>query len=260
MRSPGLRDRHNDQRIVGRLTHRFNQNSQSVFRRHRAGQDVTYDVGEISLRTRRAPGWVRAAATAACAVGAIAVYLAVENDGAAAQNRSAAPPAEHQTWRGYGGGPDSSKFMALGRITKANVGQLQVAGRIRLARVKTAPSVLTVGEDVRPGQRVPLGLDNAGFRRFHTPEFAKHLRSAGVPLDRATDNSAFDLLRVFENGQRRVAVAVLPEIWQRYDVSVPASVEGPFRLEVDLLVERVERFENMLVLYRIRAGRRPRCS
>jgi quinoprotein glucose dehydrogenase len=80
----------------------------------------------LSLRRRRSR-WARAAATTAGAAGAIALYVAVQNAGAAAQNRSAGPPAEHKTWRDYGGGPDSSKFMALAQITKANVGQLQVA-------------------------------------------------------------------------------------------------------------------------------------
>jgi quinoprotein glucose dehydrogenase len=33
----------------------------------------------------------------------------------------------HQTWRDYGGGPDNSKYVASGQITKANVEQLGVA-------------------------------------------------------------------------------------------------------------------------------------
>ena len=40
------------------------------------------------------------------------------------------PPAttgEHRGWRDYGGGPDSSKFVAFDQINKANVGQLRVA-------------------------------------------------------------------------------------------------------------------------------------
>jgi quinoprotein glucose dehydrogenase len=34
---------------------------------------------------------------------------------------------QHKTWRDYGGGPDSSKFVALDQITKSNVSQLKVA-------------------------------------------------------------------------------------------------------------------------------------
>jgi len=34
---------------------------------------------------------------------------------------------DHRTWKDYGGGPDSSKYVALDQITKANVSRLQVA-------------------------------------------------------------------------------------------------------------------------------------
>ena len=37
-----------------------------------------------------------------------------------------APPSPRE-WRDYAGGPDSSRFVAATQITKANVGQLQVA-------------------------------------------------------------------------------------------------------------------------------------
>jgi quinoprotein glucose dehydrogenase len=40
---------------------------------------------------------------------------------------SAAAQNEHKTWREYGSGPDNSKFVDLGQITKANVNQLKVA-------------------------------------------------------------------------------------------------------------------------------------
>jgi quinoprotein glucose dehydrogenase len=44
------------------------------------------------------------------------------------QTRTNAPsPDRHKTWKDYGGGPDSSKFLALDQITKANVDKLQVA-------------------------------------------------------------------------------------------------------------------------------------
>src|SRR5687767_15469476 len=33
----------------------------------------------------------------------------------------------HKQWSDYGGGPDSSHFIALDQINKSNVGQLQVA-------------------------------------------------------------------------------------------------------------------------------------
>ena len=72
--------------------------------------------------------WTRAAATVTGVAGVVALYLALQDDGAAAQNRRADTPAQqHKTWRDYGGGPDSSKYMALTQITKANVSQLQVA-------------------------------------------------------------------------------------------------------------------------------------
>ena len=41
--------------------------------------------------------------------------------------RPAAATGEHRGWRDYGGGPDSSKFVAFDQINKANVGQLRVA-------------------------------------------------------------------------------------------------------------------------------------
>src|SRR5262245_45970809 len=44
--------------------------------------------------------------------------------GIAATSVSGQGPRE---WRDYGGGPDSSRFVALSQITKANVGTLQVA-------------------------------------------------------------------------------------------------------------------------------------
>jgi quinoprotein glucose dehydrogenase len=34
---------------------------------------------------------------------------------------------DHKTWKDYGGGPDSSHFVALGQINKSNVSQLEVA-------------------------------------------------------------------------------------------------------------------------------------
>src|SRR4051812_2321369 len=34
---------------------------------------------------------------------------------------------DHKAWRDYGGGPDSSHFIALDQINKSNVNQLQVA-------------------------------------------------------------------------------------------------------------------------------------
>ncbi len=45
-----------------------------------------------------------------------------------AHTRNRAPsPDRHKTWKDYGGGPDSSKFLALDQITKSNVSRLQVA-------------------------------------------------------------------------------------------------------------------------------------
>ena len=41
--------------------------------------------------------------------------------------QSAGVRQDHRTWRDYGGGPDSSHFVALDQITKANVSQLEVA-------------------------------------------------------------------------------------------------------------------------------------
>src|SRR6185503_12177671 len=39
----------------------------------------------------------------------------------------AAGPDNQREWRDYGGGPDSSRFVAATQITRANVSQLQVA-------------------------------------------------------------------------------------------------------------------------------------
>jgi quinoprotein glucose dehydrogenase len=44
-----------------------------------------------------------------------------------AQRAAAPSPDRHKTWKDYGGGPDSSKFLALDQITKSNVNRLQVA-------------------------------------------------------------------------------------------------------------------------------------
>src|SRR5450432_3907969 len=39
----------------------------------------------------------------------------------------AAAEQNHKTWMDYGGGPDSSHFIALDKIDKSNVSQLQIA-------------------------------------------------------------------------------------------------------------------------------------
>src|SRR5262245_63888672 len=41
--------------------------------------------------------------------------------------QAAAASQPRRTWRDYGGGPDSSHFVALNQINKFNVGQLQAA-------------------------------------------------------------------------------------------------------------------------------------
>jgi quinoprotein glucose dehydrogenase len=49
----------------------------------------------------------------------VLLWLAVAAPFAAAQQ-------DHKTWRNFGGGPDSSKYVASSQITKSNVNQLQV--------------------------------------------------------------------------------------------------------------------------------------
>ena len=41
--------------------------------------------------------------------------------------QAAGAQQDHKTWRDYGGGPDSSHFVALTQINKSNVSQLEVA-------------------------------------------------------------------------------------------------------------------------------------
>ena len=43
---------------------------------------------------------------------------------------------DYKTWSDYGGGPDSSQYSSLRQITKANVGQLQVAWSYRIGENK----------------------------------------------------------------------------------------------------------------------------
>jgi glucose dehydrogenase len=65
----------------------------------------------------------RLAATAAGL--AVVALLPIAGNGVGTPQQAA--PAPHTTWRDYGGGPDSSKFVAMNQITKANVGRLQLA-------------------------------------------------------------------------------------------------------------------------------------
>ena len=58
-------------------------------------------------------------------LGVVAILLAAAAFGHNAQ--SSGGPVQHRTWSDYGGGPDSSKFVALDRIDKTNVGRLAVA-------------------------------------------------------------------------------------------------------------------------------------
>jgi quinoprotein glucose dehydrogenase len=68
---------------------------------------------------------MRTLAAAAAGLTAAALIQFSVNGVGSAQPKAA--PAPHTTWRDYGGSPDSSKFVAMNQITKANVGQLQRA-------------------------------------------------------------------------------------------------------------------------------------
>jgi len=71
----------------------------------------------------------RAAAVATAALWVASIQFAMYGAHGTAQSPPAggADRVEHTTWRDYGGGPDSSKFVALNQIDKANVGRLKVA-------------------------------------------------------------------------------------------------------------------------------------
>ena len=68
---------------------------------------------------------ILAAIAAAAALGATP-QLAIDAS-PQGSTRSTATVGEHRTWRDYGGGPDSSKFVTLDQINKSNVSQLRVA-------------------------------------------------------------------------------------------------------------------------------------
>ena len=55
------------------------------------------------------------------------MQLAIDARPQQGPSRPAAAADDHRTWRDYGGGPDSSKFVALDQINKSNVSQLRVA-------------------------------------------------------------------------------------------------------------------------------------
>ena len=61
------------------------------------------------------------------ALGAVLAALVVFTTGQPIAAQERPTPGPHTTWRDYGGGADSSKFVALDQITKTNVKQLQVA-------------------------------------------------------------------------------------------------------------------------------------
>jgi quinoprotein glucose dehydrogenase len=61
---------------------------------------------------------------------AVVVILAgfsMSTTGIAGQSQGSPAAAPYKTWRDYGGGPDSSKYVDFKSITKANVGSLKVA-------------------------------------------------------------------------------------------------------------------------------------
>ena len=43
--------------------------------------------------------------------------------------------APHTSWTDFGGGPDSSRYVAFTQITKANVAQMQVAWSLSLIHI-----------------------------------------------------------------------------------------------------------------------------
>jgi quinoprotein glucose dehydrogenase len=64
----------------------------------------------------------------ALTIGAALTLLALLAASNHAEPRATADTrAPHTTWQDFGGGPDSSRYVALTQITKANVGQMQVA-------------------------------------------------------------------------------------------------------------------------------------
>ncbi len=73
---------------------------------------------------------VRLTTAGLCFSAAVLVVLAIASMSAiriAGQSRGSSAAAPYKTWRDYGGGPDSSKFVDFKRITKANVADLKVA-------------------------------------------------------------------------------------------------------------------------------------
>src|SRR5688572_25446306 len=73
---------------------------------------------------------VRLTTAAWSVTAAVVVILAgfsMSTTGIAGQSQGSPAAAPYKTWRDYGGGPDSSKYVDFTSITKANVGSLKVA-------------------------------------------------------------------------------------------------------------------------------------
>ena len=73
-------------------------------------------------------------------------------------------------WRDYAGGPDSSRFVAATQITKANVGQLQVAwtyrpGRPTSTRSSCAASSTAAARATRSSRSMPPPASSSGCTR-----------------------------------------------------------------------------------------------
>jgi quinoprotein glucose dehydrogenase len=64
---------------------------------------------------------------ASAAILVAALQLAIGASPEQSASRAPATTDAHRTWRDYGGGPDSSKFVALSQINKSNVDQLRIA-------------------------------------------------------------------------------------------------------------------------------------
>ena len=87
----------------------------------------------------------------------------------------ARPPRE---WRDYAGGPDSSRFVAATQITKANVGQLQVAWTYPDGDTDFNPLVVRDVIYTRAHGNAIVAIDAAtGAKRWESPEI-KALRGA----------------------------------------------------------------------------------
>ena len=93
---------------------------------------------------------------------------------------TSAQPEQTRSWRDYAGGPDSSRFVASTKITKTNVGQLQVAWTYAGGQTDFNPIVVRGMVYGRGPGGTFVALDAATGRQIWTHQGGEGFNSRGV--------------------------------------------------------------------------------